>query len=251
MERLQLFETWAPPDSVWSRWAKPALFAEMPLTGPVPEHGEWSKLDVQNDAHTVVVIDLPGAESIKSGLALASDGYRPVPLFNAAYHPNGIVEVETIARWLRSGAEKLGRMTLPPEAPPAFLLDSQRLSEQRRPTPGQFDNRWVVLPQDFPSANFLRSQGLNRVLLFQPAAGLHPQSDLAHVLLRWQEAKIELFSWSPQTEARVEPLHVHAPSRFRSLWHAALAVAGLRRNSAGGFGSIVPMPSQSSGGRFG
>jgi hypothetical protein len=31
------------------------------------------------------------------------------------------------------------------------------------------------------------------------------------------------------------------------MWYHFLAVIGLRRNSAGGFGAVVPEPSQSSG----
>ena len=42
-------------------------------------------------------------------------------------------------------------------APPAFLLDSDRMKAPA-PDPGRFDNRWLVFPQDFPSAAFLRSR---------------------------------------------------------------------------------------------
>jgi hypothetical protein len=42
-------------------------------------------------------------------------------------------------------------------------------------------------------------------------------------------------------------MEVDRPSAFRSLFYRALTLVGLRRNSAGGFGSIVPQPSQSSG----
>ena len=71
------------------------------------------------------------------------------------------------------------------------------------PGPGTFDNRWVVFPQDFPSAAFLRSRGVAEVLLIQ--AGAQPQEDLAHVLLRWQQ--------------------------------------GGPRNNAGGFGAVIPVRS--------
>jgi hypothetical protein len=43
---------------------------------------------------------------------------------------------------------------------------------------------------------------------------------------------------------------VAKPKRFRSIWYRLLAIAGLRRNSAGGFGSVVPQPSSSGGGGY-
>jgi hypothetical protein len=55
----------------------------------------------------------------------------------------------------------------------------------------------VVFPQDFPSANFLFRHQISRVLLFQHGGRAQPQSDLAHVLLRWQEARMEVFLYDP------------------------------------------------------
>jgi hypothetical protein len=40
-----------------------------------------------------------------------------------------------------------------------------------------------------------------------------------------------------------QPLQVRKPSKFRHLWYRALVLLRLRRNSAGGFGSVIPMPS--------
>ena len=39
MNRAELFDLWAPSDSVWSRWAKPVLFAEPPPF-PAPAAGQ-------------------------------------------------------------------------------------------------------------------------------------------------------------------------------------------------------------------
>ena len=112
--------------------------------------------------------------------------------------------------------------------------------------PGRFDNRWAVFPQDFPSASFLMSNGVRAVVLGQRLAD-EPQRDLAHVLLRWQEAGIQILLGALQRDASPEPIRVSRPGQFRALWYRALVLAGLRRNSAGGFGAVVPVPSQSSG----
>jgi len=43
------------------------------------------------------------------------------------------------------------------------------------------------------------------------------------------------------------PVEIQKPSRFRSAMYRMLAMVGLRRNSAGGFGAIVPIPGQGGG----
>ncbi len=254
MNRVELFETWAPAGSPWSRWAKPVLFAEMGGERRAVEGApELARLGLRQDAPTAVVVDLPGEEAVMVGLALAQDGYRPVPLFNGARGPLGLasglvlVPVEPVVEWLWQGAEYLERVRLPESAPPAFLLDERRQSPQASPAPGRFDNRWMVFPQDFPSANFLRGQGIRQVLLLQGQAGRSPAVDLAHVLLRWQQGGLALFMAEPSAGGAAQPLVVGKPSRFRSLWYGVLALAGLRRNSAGGFGSLIPQVSSGAG----
>ena len=250
MDRIQLFESWAPATSPWSPWAKPVLFAEMgagPPTNMAPT--DAPKLDIRQDSHTAIVVDLPGANAVRTGLALAGDGYRPVPLFNgtrgASLGPNplALVDVEPIITELWQGAQVLSRTTLAPTAPPAFLLDANRQAPRASFSPGRYDNCWLVFPQDFPSAAFLRSQDIKRVLLLQHQGNDVPASDLAHVLLRWRQAGLELFWSDPAGGGVAQSLLVRQPSRFRALWQRAFALAGLRRNTAGGFGSMIPQPS--------
>jgi hypothetical protein len=127
--------------------------------------------------------------------------------------------------------------------PPAFLLDSHRIAP--KPGPGAFDNRWMTFPQDFPSANLLLSRGLRNAIVFQQESLI--QTDLDHVLLRWQQAGMQI-----QLKAGDQPVHpikVFKPRSFRSWLYVGLALMALRPNSAGGFGSVVPLPGQ--GGGFG
>lgn len=242
-----LFEQWAPPGSLWTAWAKPVLFAQ--LTSPFtlqrpdpplqPVEVPWAP---PADQQTVIIIDLPAAASVLAGLSLAAVGYRPVPLYNCCTSPAEVIDLQPITGGLRSGGQVLAEAKLPPDAPPAFLLDSRRVRGERPAMPGSFDNRWIVLPQDFPSAGFLASHGLHHVLLVQ--SGTQPASDLSHVLLRWQRAGMVIRRLDiavPQSIA--EPIVVPKPSWFRDAWYVLLATIGLRRNSAGGFGSVVPLPS--------
>ena len=260
MDGSQLFEVWAPQGSVWSRWAKPAPFAELPpdMAGmpgtamPVyssPGDAEPSSFDAGPiDTWTAFVVDLPGPRSVEVGLALARSGYRPVPMFNTAYHAAAIVPVSEILRRLHKAEPEMRSLVLPADAPPAFLLDAKRLEPATLPAPGKFDNRWAVFPQDFPSASFLLSRGIRQVVVLQTdSLQGKPRLDLAHVLLRWQEAGVLLYVQDPDGQYGPQPMQVDRPSSFRSLFYRALTLAGLRRNSAGGFGSIIPVPSSSSG----
>lgn len=255
MSPSQLFDIWAPPSALWSRWAKPVPFAELEPRPPLPvDVSPMPHLAALVRSDTALVIDLPSSESVQAGLTLARQGWQPVPLFNGARGPGftagstgALLDNSGIIAWLCAGASLLPQLNLPPTAPPAFLLDARRKASSGRAAPGQFDNRWVVFPQDFPSANFLKAHGIAQAMLLQSSAELRPQEDLAHVLLRWQEGGVVLSVASPDQARSPAPLLVTRPSRFRSLWYCALTLAGLRRNSAGGFGSIVPHPASSSG----
>ncbi|HSG41013.1 MAG TPA: hypothetical protein VLE27_15355 [Thermoanaerobaculia bacterium] len=252
MNGSELFETWAPADSVWSPWAKPALFADEAVLGAMtgtpspPAMPPEPRSAFSGDSGTAFVLDLPGERSVELGLVLARAGYRPVPLFNTTDHAAALVDVRPVLRRLASGASELAGVYLPPEAPPAFLLDANRSNASATPSPGRYDNRWVVFPQDFPSASFLLARGIRHVVLLQEmrvGGGDQPQPDLAHVLRRWQEAGLAIHLQDPNLDERPLALDVRRPSSFRSLFYRALALAGLRRNSAGGFGGIIPQPS--------
>lgn len=266
MDGSQLFEVWAPPDSVWSKWAKPALFAGRPAAvsasvasaaPAMPVHtappGDIREVEFgAADPWTVILVDMPGPKSVDIGLGLARAGYRPVPMFNTAYHAAAIVPVEPILRKLQEAEPEMRSLILPADAPPAFLLDSMRLDPPAPAAPGKFDNRWAAFPQDFPSANFLLSRGIRRVVVLQAESlQARPRLDLAHVLLRWKEAGLELYAQDPETAQAPQSMQVDRPSSFRSLFYRALTLAGLRRNSAGGFGSIIPFPSSSGRSGFG
>ncbi|HET9227537.1 MAG TPA: hypothetical protein VFR31_12775 [Thermoanaerobaculia bacterium] len=256
MNGSQLFEVWAPQDSVWSPWAKPACFAEMPPDIPGAAMPVYSGAEAPEgtfdagpiDTWTAFVVDMPGLRSVEIGLGLARAGYRPVPMFNTAYHAAAIVPVAEILRKLHKAEPEMRSLMIASEAPPAFLLDARRLEPSTAAAPGKFDNRWVVFPQDFPSANFLLSRGIRQVIVLQ-SDSLHdkPRLDLAHVLRRWQEAGLQLYVQDPDGQQAPRPLTVDRPSSFRSLFYRALTLVGMRRNSAGGFGSVIPVPSSSSG----
>jgi hypothetical protein len=252
----ELFYRWAPPDSVWAPWQKPVLFTQIPglafeaaANAPAgggvalpPADAAWAPAPTQR---TALVIDLPADEPLMQGVALAGRGYQPVVLYNCCPGASAVLDLNRVIEALIRGGDALARGTRPrPDAPPAFLIDARRSAGDRKPAPGLFDNRWVVLPQDFPSGTFLKANGIDRVLLLHDRDG-QPREDLAHVLLRWQEAGLGVAALRPGGAAA--ELRVSRPSRFRAAWYTLLVTFGLRPNSAGGFGSVVPMPSSGGG----
>jgi hypothetical protein len=249
MTKEELFDTWAPEGVEWSAWAKPVLFAQWPdtVSPPAPDP-HWSNTNYlwlpQASGRTVLVIDLPAVEAVRTGISFARRGYRPVPLFNTTHGPSPVIEIAPLVLALGKGALLLKSTSLPANAPAAFLLDADRMQPPVLPSPGKFDNRWVVFPQDFPSATFLRAHGVADVLLIQSAATV--QEDLAHVLLRWQQGGLRLLTASP-ADGSTRELTVTRPSWFRRAWYRALTISRLRRNNAGGFGAVIPI--RTGGGR--
>jgi hypothetical protein len=242
------FAIWAPDGVLWSQWAKPVPFAHAPalFTDPpavVPENlpalpRPWD--------HSAIVVDLPGEQSVLVGLALAQQGFRPVPLFNGTSGPMQIVPMDGIERALGAGADVLKRVLIAPEAKPAFLLDSERHTPIGGGEPGRYDNRWIVLPQDFPSATLLLANGIKDVLVIRQRDQWVEQ-DLTHVLLRWQQAGLRIRAVELESGETHDNLQLTIPSNFRKLWYGVIALMGLRRNNAGGFGSLVPEQTQHSG----
>jgi hypothetical protein len=254
MTKEEIFETWAPPGGRWSPWVKPVLFACIgheplaPAAVPADFDASWIPPAADNVA---VVLDLPGADGVWTGVALASRGYRPVPLYNAVPGPTpgvwigafaSLVDVAPILAALWHGTPLLQRTRLHPEAPPAFLLDANRRGEGNLATPGRFDNRSISFTTDFPSATFLAAHGIRRGLLIQ-STGDQPQPDLAHTLRRWQDGGIVIELKRLDASGPPVPIEVRKPSGFGFLWNRALKMLGLRRHRLGGFGGFVPEPS--------
>ncbi|MBN8611173.1 MAG: hypothetical protein J0L92_11340 [Deltaproteobacteria bacterium] len=222
------------------------------------------------DLSTAYVIDLPGAEAIAWGLFFARRGWRPIPLYNAipggytapvapapldaspanpfatpgfvSVLPHALVDVSNIVRAMVSATGTLHTLGVPANRPPVFLLDADRRVGVGTPVPGRFDNRSISLPTDFPSAVFLRAQGIQRVVLLQ-ATAREPQEDLAHTLLAWQQGGLVIESKSLANDEAPSAIEVTPPSRFRAAWYRFLATIGLRRSPLGGFGGAIPIPS--------
>ncbi len=242
------YSIWAPNERVWSQWAKPVLFAFCRTRPPTAApSSEWPVLPLSAERATALLLDLPREQAILHGIGAARAGHWPVPLFNCADGPGATLSLARMLERLAAGTKELSelRNSLPADAPPAFLVDSRRMAPDRPLEAGSFDNRYILLPQDFPSAGFLTAHGVRRILWLRSAVeqpdrfGKERTGDLAHVLRRWQDGGLEIRCGDVET-GQTEAIRVKRPSLFKSLFYRASALAGLRRNSAGGFGGIIP-----------
>lgn len=200
---------------------------------------------------------LPGDGAVRLAMLLAERGYRPVPVINASPGPVGlkitslpqhatesrqstvVLDMASLVREVCVGTEILRKLSFEPDAPPVFILDALRLKGTNPIRDDMFDNRWMVFPQDFPSAGFLAHKAIKQVTLVQ-AEKAQPLEDLSHVLLRWQEAGIEILAHSNRDTDAPSKITIGRPSRFKASWYRAMATVGLRRSSVGGFGSFIP-----------
>jgi len=254
----EIFEAWAPSGARWSPWAKPVLFAHAsaghfsaPLANVVPSEPSAPPQDLipisAADGSTALVLDVPGPHGVTFGLLLAERGYRPVPLYNSLPSSSesirSAVDIAPILAALIDGAARLRQLRLPDAAAPAFLLDSRRRHGSGLLMPGDYDNRSVSLPTDFPSASVLLAAGITRVMQVREI-GLDPEEDLAHTLLRWQQAGIQIQSLR-LSDPEVPPttITIRRPRLFRAFWQRLAATMGLMRSPLGGFGGILPITS--------
>ena len=159
---------------------------------------------------------------------------RQPPLFY--FGETGVViDVKPIISLVWHNSAWLNGLKLPIDAPPAFLLDSKRFPVFLTQPSRYFDNRWLIFPEDFPSAEFLKERGLSRVIIIQPHKS--PRLDLRQVVLTWQEQGLALqFLRFPPREPAVA--YVIKKLSFLDRLYLALLQDSLWGDSKHGFGAI-------------
>ena len=138
-------------------------------------------------AGKVVLVDLPGPEAVAFAAGLA-DRFDPVFIFDNWPHPRGTVPSH---RTLAAALDRLSTFeglapTRPTTAPPAFVLDSNRLNPFAET---DFDNRYVA---HVPSADALKKLGANSVVMVRPTAADKESDDLNTFVVEWKDAGIDV-----------------------------------------------------------
>jgi len=256
INRDRVLEVWQGRDHPWLPWVKPAVFdrIEEREEGTVDEFTparSVRKAIAQVDTswllpRAAVIIDVPGGEAALLALALGKRGLRPVPAINTTSCPGAELISQTLLRLvLVAGAECEDSFPSGPTLGPAFLLDSRRDGHEGAPSPGMFDNRWVVFRTDLPSEKQLRDNGIERVIVVQEDDIL--STDLEDILLDYQAGGLELI----RHETRTRSSHPWTLAKRGWLAKAARFVqlrwAVLRRLD-GSYGRWVPIPPKPSHG---
>ncbi|MBO5180048.1 MAG: hypothetical protein J6B87_06865 [Clostridia bacterium] len=195
MTGREVFKIWAPLGSKWVEWVRPVSFVA--IGNGLKEYGIYNlmKNDIvytnKASKSTAIIVDLPGYESVEEAIELAKIGYRPIPIYNGtneqeramATSDNTSVEIALI-----KGAAELEKINLPNDAPPAFLLDTNRMSRYKMNV-GIFDNSWDVYNQDMPTAKYLVENGIKKIIV---RADEKIQKDLRKILYKYQVAGINI-----------------------------------------------------------
>lgn len=204
----EIYKIWAPKESKWSPWVRPVPFIFIDNDIKSNEYEEFdipNILYLNNEESTfnnaAIIVDLPSNKSINEGIALASIGYIPVPIYNGTDEQigsNSVVNNRVIELGLIWGAEKLMSLnkSLDKDASPAFLTDSNRMNRYKA-SAGVFDNSWDVYPQDLPTAEFFKNAGIDKIIVRSDIL----RKDLNKILYKFQIEGLKIYF----TEGYEEP----------------------------------------------
>ena len=195
MTGKEIYKIWAPTEAKWVDWVRPVPFVGINESFEGYEVDEFliPKINYIKEpiSDMAIIIDLPGNNSIKEGIALAKIGFRPIPIYNVTDEQNGAtatVDNRAIKMGLIKGALELKKIEIPDNAPPAFLLDTNRMNRYKMDQ-SVFDNSWDIYAQDMPSAEYFLKNGINKIMV----RGESIQKDLKKILYTFQTKGIQIF----------------------------------------------------------
>ena len=144
--------------------------------------------------NTIVIIDLPGVESIQYGLQLFWQvGLQPIPMFNAVVgqYTDGrtdVVDNKPIIDSLAASAYVLNTNNNPPSPYASFLLDYNRDNSRFYGT-DVYDNRWNITANDMPDSQYLQDANVKKVLYITKGT---PHNDIAEILSTYKKSGLDV-----------------------------------------------------------
>lgn len=216
MTGREAFKLWAPAGARWVDWVRPVSFVTNDGS-----HGPNSAADftvpsilyvAKPQENAALIIDMPGYDSVKEGIALARLGFRPVPLYNGTTAQDGamaLIDTHAIESTLRWGALELEKISLVKNAQPAFLLDSSRMHRYKMSI-SVFDNSWDIYDQDMPPAEYFLAHGITRIIVRADTI----QRDLSRILYKFQKKGITILFTNGYDKPKV--VTIKKPPRKRS-----------------------------------
>ena len=195
MNGKKFYKKWVPIGARWVEWVRPVPFiamndeiqTSMIFNFCIPKVNYLAEVS----ADTAVFVDVPSYEGVEEGLALAKLGFRPIPLYNGTKEPEeamALINTQGIESALRWGALQLEKIAISNDAPPAFLLDSNRMHRHKMNS-SVFDNSWDLYHQDIPSAEYFLTQGIDKIVVH----GEKVQRDLSTIFYKFQVKGMTIF----------------------------------------------------------
>lgn len=140
-------------------------------------------------AGRALLVDLPGPESVAFAAGLCAQA-EPVFLFDSWPHPRGVVpaHLTLCAAATYTPTFLRGASQRPANAPPALVLDRNRLAPYRDAS-DRFDNRYVAKT---PSAAFWRAEGITQLLYVVPSQSDAESDDVLHDLFLYVAAGLDV-----------------------------------------------------------
>lgn len=205
MTGKEIYKIWAPIGAKWCVWIRPVPFIAINDSLKVYEISNFSIPNInyicEKTSDTAIIVDMPGNLSVKEGISLAKLGYRLVPIYNGTNEQEGAmatVDNHSVTTSLIFGAEKLKNIKIDDDAPPAFLLDSNRTNRFKMNV-SIFDNSWDIYPQDVPSAEYFLNNGIKKIIV----RGEFIQKDLKKILYKFQKKGIKILFTNGYDEPKV------------------------------------------------
>lgn len=213
MTAKEAFQIWAPTGQKWVDWVRPVPFVGMTEYSKGYQFSNFTVPTIdcidESGKDTAIIVDLPGVESVKTGLALAKIGFRPIPVFNGTIEQQGAratVDNQAVGIALMWGAEELSKIEISDHAMPVFLVDSNRLHRYKMEAP-IFDNSWDLYAQDIPSAEYFKKNGICNIIVIGDALAI----DLKIILYGFQKKEMKIFLTNGYEEPK--KLKIHKPIR--------------------------------------
>ena len=204
MKAKEVYKIWYEKGGIWKGWIRPVPFIGIDTPKENLEIIDYHipKIKYINKMFhdTAIIIDESGVDSIEEGIALASLGYIPIPIFNGtnpSIHSKATTNNSIIEPLLIWGALKLNEMKLNKDNPPVFLLDSNRLHRYKI-TSSIFDNSWDVYPQDLPTHHYFKKNNITKIIVRSNQLN----KDLKKILYQYQKNKIDILFTNGYEEAK-------------------------------------------------
>jgi hypothetical protein len=235
-------------------------------------------------AGRAVIVDLPGPEAVAFAAGLAHR-LEPVFLFDNWPHPRGVVpsHLTLAAAATKAPDFRQGAGRRPANAPPAFVLDRNRLASYADAS-DRFDNRYMAKT---PSLASLRALRISQLVYVMPTGEQVESDDLVDDFVLYAESGIDLktvagsdfrrdpgaadpgyyyggspdthfgfwyrYGWGTSTRRFRVPTNVsygyaYRPSRRLTIFTSTTRVGALRSRPSG-FGRVGAVVASSRGGR--